>query len=77
MASKENKSLADVVFYCNANVDKMEECRFSELDSKGKCIHAIDLKLKTRTTYCGKPAACKDAVANRRMSDYAKRVITV
>lgn len=76
MPNKPNKCIAIVVFECSVDLSEMDACRYFE-------PHVADPKLcisffpKGDLKICTREAAMKDAVANRRMSNYAKRILTL
>lgn len=78
MAKKRNKCYVIAIFQCRA-ASNYSDCRyFTESIAPGEdglCDHiTID---EQDQGYCTRDAAQKDAVANRRMDDYSKRVLTV
>jgi hypothetical protein len=77
MAKKQNKCFVVAIFQCRAI--NYEDCRYykeSIVEGEDRlCEYVTHDELDQG--YCDRQAAQKNAVENRRMDDYSKRVLTV
>lgn len=76
MPNKPNKCKANVIFECTADLSELSSCRYfrpNEADPK----LCVCLALSGSLNFCTRESAMKDAIANRRMTDYAKRLLLV
>ena len=78
MAKKQNKCYVIAIFQCRADPN-YSKCRYYEPsivpEEEGWCEHVTQDELGQG--YCTREAAQKDAISNRRMDDYSKRVLTI
>ena len=76
MPNKENKCVANVIFECTADLSELDTCRYFT-PHKADPTLCVTLALDGNLNLCTRESAMKDARANRKMSNYAKKILTI